>query len=403
MKALDNLIRNEQKSSTKWISSIGTIIGIVIILVSIQLYQDFKLLIGNESSPLKTQNRIISKKISQLSFLKKEIKGFSIEEINELESQNNVKDLAQFKSCDYQVMINVGNQKNGIPGFFTLAYFESIPETFLENNYGFSEWDSTKKEIPVVIPKNYLDAYNYGMALSMNTPQISEEFLKKIRVIIQISGNSQKAEYLGKVTGLNDNLNSILVPEKFLDMTNRKFGSKEKQNPSRLIVKIKEIDNQLFLDFLNAKNYTLNNNSHKINLFQKLLGSIFSYQFLIALVIVLQGLFLLLFYSRIIIQRSSHELKKLFIIGYSVHDIAKSFEKNYLKLYVFIFTTALFTSWIIKFLIANGLSKELNLSISNQLSLTTYFIWVILTLLFILFNRFNIKLKLRTLLNQMHH
>jgi len=403
MKALDSLIRNEQKSSTKWISSIGTIIGIVIILVSIQLYQDFKIIIGNESSPLNTQNQVISKKISQLSFLKKEIKGFSTVEINEIESQNNIKDLAYFKSCDYQVMINVGNQKNGIPGFFTLAYFESIPEIFLENNYSFLEWDSTKKEIPVVIPKNYLDAYNYGMALSMNTPQISEEFLKKIRFIIQISGNGQKAEYLGKVTGLNDNLNSILVPEKFLDMTNRKFGTNEKQNPTRLIAKVKEVDNQLFLDFLSAKNYTLNNKSQKINLFQKLLGSIFYYQFLIALIIILQGLFLLLFYSRIIIQSSSNVLKKLFITGYGVKEIAKSFEKNYLKLYGFIFTTALVSSCIIKFLISKGLSKKLNLSISNQLSLSTYFIWVILTLLFILFNRFNIKRKLRTLLNQMHH
>ena len=77
-------------------------------------------------------------------------------------------------------MISLGNQNNGIPGFYTLAFFESIPERFLDLKTDFSTWDTLTKEVPVVLPKNYLDAYNYGLALSMNTPQVSEDLIKKL-------------------------------------------------------------------------------------------------------------------------------------------------------------------------------------------------------------------------------
>ena len=123
-------------------------------------------------------------------------------------------------------MISVGNQNNGIPGFYTLAFFESVPPRFLGDKDGFNNWDSSLIEVPVILPKNYLDAYNYGLALSMNTPQIRESFLKKLRFKIEVSGNDQKRSYVGKIAELSENLNSIIVPEQFLKLTNLKYGKK---------------------------------------------------------------------------------------------------------------------------------------------------------------------------------
>ena len=200
MSVLEKVIKSQQKPTAKSISSIGTVIGTIIIIISIQLYQDVKPLISKNASTLINQQQIISKKINKLSFLQKQIKGFSKKEIEEIKAHKNVKDLAVFSSSNYQVIINVGNQENTIPGFYTLAFFESIPQRFLDESYEFQEWDSSIKEVPVVLPKNYLDAYNYGLALSMNTPQISEAILKSLRFNIEINGNGKKRRYMTSYT-----------------------------------------------------------------------------------------------------------------------------------------------------------------------------------------------------------
>lgn len=402
MNTLIKALNNQQKPSTKWISSIGTIIGLVIILITVQLFQDFNPIIKNTAVSAKSDFQVISKKINELSFLNNTIKGFSAEEIQELKKQKNIKDIAPFLSCNYKVMINVGNQKNGIPGFYTLAFFESIPQRFITKNEEFSNWDSSSIEVPVILPQNYLDAYNYGLALSMNTPQISTSFLKKLRFNIEISGQSKKESFVGKIVGLSNNLNSILVPEKFLNLTNINYGSKEIQNPTRVIIKTHSIDEELFIDFLNKKNYVVNDNSQKTSMIYKILMGLFSYQLLIAFIIISQGLLLLLFYAQIIIQSSKEIIKKLFIMGYSPNEVAKAFEKELLKLYLSIFSLSLIISVLLKYLIANEFISNLGIKINYTMSFNTYLIWGLIVLTFFITNRINLKRRLKSISTQIY-
>ena len=402
MKVLFKVIASNKQPINRFISSIGTVIGLVIILISIELYKEFENIIPKQGGVVNENHQVISKKINQLSFLQKEIKGFNESDINLLKSQANIIDIAPFKSCNYQVMISVGNQSNGIPGFYTLAFFESIPERFLEDSYDFSSWDISKNEIPVILPKNYLDAYNYGLALSMNTPQISEEFIKKLRFNIEVSGNNKKAEFIGKVVGLSKKINSILVPEQFLQTTNEIYGNKKTENYSRVIVTNKNPNDDLYIDFLNKNHYSTNDNSQKSSLIQKLLNGLFSYQIIIALIIIAQGLLLLLFYTRIIIQSSDKEIKKLFIIGYGLHSIIRVYEKKIFKLYGIVFLTSLVVTFIIKFLITKEIVKIIDLELSFQLNELTYIIWGILIVVFFFINRINLNHKLNKLLSHLH-
>lgn len=403
MSVLEKVIKSQQKPTAKSISSIGTVIGIIIIIISIQLYQDVKPLISKNASTLINQQQIISKKINKLSFLQKQIKGFSKKEIEEIKAHKNVKDLAVFSSSNYQVIINVGNQENTIPGFYTLAFFESIPQRFLDESYEFQEWDSSIKEVPVVLPKNYLDAYNYGLALSMNTPQISEAILKSLRFNIEINGNGKKRRFIGRISGLSKNLNTILVPELFLSQTNKEFGENNKQNPTRVIVSSQDISDDSFNDYLILKNYSSNTNNKESSTFQKLLIALFSYQFIIALIIITQGLLLLLFYNQIIIQTSKETIKKLFIIGYDVPLITSTYEKVLFKLYLFIFSISLLLSLLIKYFLAYKIKSILNLEIYHYLSPLTYFSWMIIIISFFLFNRLNLKRKLHLILKSNHN
>ena len=402
MKTLLKVLNTQQKPTTKWISSLGTVIGLVIILITVQLLQDFGPLIKKRINAVDNNYQVISKKIGELSFLSSKIKGFSKEEIDKIKDQKNVVNIAPFLSSNYQVMISVGNQNNGIPGFYTLAFFESVPPRFLGDKEGFDNWDSSLIEVPVILPKNYLEAYNYGLALSMNTPQISESFLKKLRFKIEVSGNNQKRSYVGKIAGLSENLNSIIVPEQFLNLTNLKYGKKEKQDPTRVIVKTLKPDQKSFMDFLKDKNYSLSDNSQQMTLVQQIILGLFSYQFIIAMIIIAQGLLLLLFYSQIIIQSSKELIKKLFILGYNPKQISIAFEKTLLKTYLFIFSVSMVITVILKAIIAKEINNKLGLKMESYLSYSTLLVWVIIVFTFFITNRINLKRRLKSISDQIY-
>ena len=402
MKTLLKVLKTQQKPTTKWISSLGTVIGLVIILITIQLLQDFGPLIQKRIDAVDNNYQVISKKIGELSFLSSKIKGFSKDEIDKIKDQENVVDIAPFSSCNYQVMISVGNENNGIPGFYTLAFFESVPTRFLNEKEGFYNWDSSLIEVPVILPKNYLDAYNYGLALSMNTPQISESFLKKLRFKIEISGNKKKGSYIGKIAGLSDNLNSIIVPEQFLNLTNLKYGNKEQQDPTRVIIKTLKADQKSFIDFLNDKNYSLSDNSQQMSLVQQIIIGLFSYQFIIAMIIIAQGLLLLLFYTQIIIQSSKELIKKLFILGYRPKQISIAFEKILLKTYLIIFSISMLISVILKSIIAKEINDKLSIKVDSYLSYSTILVWLIIVITFFVINRINLKRRLKSISDQIY-
>tara|TARA_B100001287_G_scaffold59337_1_gene47544 strand:+ start:11288 stop:12499 length:1212 start_codon:yes stop_codon:yes gene_type:complete len=396
------VLKNQQKLTTKWISSLGTIIGLIIILITVELLIDFNPFIQQKISSVEKSYQVISKKIGELSFLSKTVKGFSKNEIEEIKALDNIKDIACFMSCNYQVIISVGKETNGIPSFYTLAFFESVPNRFLGESEGFSFWDSSMNEVPVILPKNYLDAYNYGLSLSMNTPQISESFLKKLRFNIEVSGNNKKKNFIGKVVGLSNHLNSIIVPQSFLLFTNSIYGEKILQEPTRLIVKTKDKNEENYIRFLGEKNYNIGDNSQQISLIQKIIIGLFSYQFIIAIIIISQGLLLLLFYSKIIIQSSKDVIKKLFITGYNINQITKTMEKIMLKLYALIFILSLVITIIIKLAIRNQVIDKLNIKLSYLLSPYTVFIWAIIIITFFITNRINFKKSLETISKQIY-
>ena len=74
MKTILKVVKNKESNFTRWVSSLGTVIGLVIILISIQLFQDVNQLFNQKETSLKEQNLVISKEISQLSFLQKDLR-----------------------------------------------------------------------------------------------------------------------------------------------------------------------------------------------------------------------------------------------------------------------------------------------------------------------------------------
>jgi len=398
MSILNKIIISKQNRWSKSLSSVGSIIGLVIILISVQIYIDIQEIVNNNPNTITSDYLVLSKKIAKLSFLSKEKSHFTEKDIQDLQKADFVEDMAAFNNCNYEVMIEIGNQKGNIPGLHTLAFFESIPVRFLDTDTDFSTWDNSNNEVPLILPKNYLDAYNYGLAMSMNTPQLNEDLIKNLRFKIHIKGNNTSTTYIGKVSGLSSRINSILVPEPFLELTNKIYGTTSSKEINRVIISTNNPNNPTIVPFLEDHQLTSNSNLHNNNIIKQIIRGVFSYQLIIAMVIIIQGLLLLIFYSRMILFSSKKTIERLFLIGYLPITISKAFERNLYKSYALIFITSLVVTNIVNIVLANQINKYLQIKTGIILSPHVFVIWGALFFLFILINQINLRKKLHQML-----
>jgi hypothetical protein len=394
MKTILKVIQYHNNKKSKIISMVGSILGLTIMLLSIELYLDVQSITKKNDSSISEDFIVISKKVSDLSILNTGNNIFSENDLKSLANNAFVKNIASFKSCNYEVYVEIGNQQTGLPGFYTLAFFESIPTPFIDVQTEDWNWKSTNETVPVILPQNYLDAYNYGIAVSVNAPQISESILKKIRFKLHIKGNGKRKTYLGKIVGLSSKINSIMVPDSFLDYTNSIYGTKNQSQINRVIISTANAQDPSIAKYLSENNLTTNKNILKENIIQKLAKGILSYQLIICLIIIIQGILLILFYTKMVLYEAKYEIKQLMIIGYSNKIIAKAIQKTLQKTYVIIFGTCLILTVIGEFLISQQLNNYFQIATNQMINPFTILTYLLFLIIFILLNRQNLNKKL---------
>ena len=168
------------------LSGIGSVIGLSLFFISLQVYFDSQYLLSDDTEIINDEFLVLKKDITQLSIIGIGKNLFNDKEINDLKKQSFVNNLAVFKSCKYQVYAHLGSKGGSFPGFKTLAFFESIPSKFIDTPINEWKWDISSETVPIILPTTFVDAYNYGIALSMGTPQISKKLLKTVPLKLKL-------------------------------------------------------------------------------------------------------------------------------------------------------------------------------------------------------------------------
>ena len=88
------------------------------------------------------------------------------------------------------------------------------------------------------MPRSYLALYNFGFAQSRGLPKVSDGLVGMIDMSIFIHGNGKSGQYRGKIVGFSNRLNTILVPQSFMDWSNDFYEHGRTEPPSRLIVEV---------------------------------------------------------------------------------------------------------------------------------------------------------------------
>ena len=224
-----------------------------VVLRALQAYRDIRPIVDPPDSFLRGDYLVLSKRVSALNAIGLGSGGFTPEELQELRSQPFVREVGALTPADYRITGSVGM---GDVNLSTYLFFESVPDRFLDVEAADWDYEPGSRDIPIIIPRNYVNLYNYGFAPSQGLPQISEGIFRRVSLGIDITGNGLTEHFRGRIVGLSNRLNTILVPDAFIRWSNGRFGSRtSEKRPARVIVETDRPVDAAVSEYLARKGY----------------------------------------------------------------------------------------------------------------------------------------------------
>lgn len=386
MKLIWKLLRRHISIFELSVFFLANLIGMIIILCGVQIYSDLKPMFTGEESLIGNDYVIITKPVERVG---RNATTFTREEVDALGDESFVVNIGEFVSSQYEVYgsIMFGGRK-----ISTMMFFESVPDMFIDVETDKWHFSPDSNEIPIIIPRNYLNLYNFGFSHTQNLPQITENLIKSMTLTVELSGNGQVKNYTGRVVGFSDRLNTILVPMDLMIWANNYYANTAPEGASRLIIEVRNPGDPEVVEYLAEHGFVAEekpSESSKALLLLKvciaiiiLIGLIFS---VLSIVIFTLSIYLLL-------QKNSEKLENLVLIGHKPSQVARPYNLLTIGLTSAIAVVSIIATLIIQHkystLFVESLGAELNTT-----PYATIVVAIVLTLGITLFNLTVIRRK----------
>ncbi|MEN8227543.1 MAG: hypothetical protein ABFS38_05255 [Bacteroidota bacterium] len=325
MKYLYSILwKDHSRTHLLW-AFLGTMAGFVLLLAGIQFYLDIKSVLSQNRDLMDPEYIVINKKVNLGQTLGLPTVGFSQEEIEEIASQPFADQVAPFLSNEFPVSGYTENEK--FPDFYTDLFFEAIPDEYVDVKSEDWNWSPESGNIPIIIPQDYLNLYNFGFAPSQGLPQIPKGVISMININIRLKGEGRGNydDYPGRIVGFSNRIHSILVPHDFLLWANKKYGYFKKADPSQIILVSKDPTDPTIIKFLEEKGYDTIREKLKSSRMNIILKFIISFLVVIASIIIALAFLVFLLSLQLMISRSSEKIKRLHKLGYHYREISRPY------------------------------------------------------------------------------
>ena len=379
-KSITFLLRKTQSPLQLIAGIFGSFVGIFIVGLAVQLYAEYTHLISNQGNVAGYQFIIINKKVSALNTLKRDISQFSSEDLDRIRDLGVVEDIGVFKSNQFSVegILQIPGQ-NG--GFGSEMFLESVEDQFIDQTPEDWNWKIGDETVPLILPTDFLNLYNFNFAPSRGLPVLSQKTTKLARFSISISGEKGQETFVGRIAGYSSRINSILVPLSFMEFANEKFTANTPQKSGKIIVSIKDDKIATLYKLIKELDWETNEDKLRSGKFAAILELLISIMVLVGLLIVAVSFSSTILYVILAINKSRYEIDTLMLIGVPRTFIVRWYIGNLGTINAFIGIGAgialiLFKNKLDEF--AAGYSYQL----LEELHFTTYLI-ICSTLLFI--------------------
>lgn len=302
---------------------IANLCGMVIVMLGIQFYNDVSPVFTQEDSFIKKDYIVVTKKVSPLGSIAGKSGTFSDYEMNDLKSQPFTVEVGAFQPSQFKVSAGISF---GGMDISTAMFLESVPDGFVDVKADAWSYTDGQSEIPIIIPRNYLNLYNFGFARSRNLPQLSEGMVGLVSLNLYIAGNGKRDMKKGRIVGFSNRLNTILVPESFMNSANATYGGNKKWEPSRLIIEVDNPADERIARYFNDNGYETEDSkldAGKMTWFLKVaVGVVMA----VGLVISLLSFYILLLSIYLLLQKNTDKLENLILIGYGTSRVAMPYQ-----------------------------------------------------------------------------
>jgi hypothetical protein len=368
-------------------AGIGLGVAMLLLLIAAQVHTDFnELLYGTRNANESMDFLVINKKITNTTAGNEKANSFAPEELADIKKQSFVQTFAPITANQYKVMADMPAL-----GVSSMLFFESMPDEFIDVKVDDWKWQEGQRDVPIILPTNFLDLYNFGFALGQGSPQISEETVKNIASIrINIYNGVEGDIFTGRVAGFSDRITTILVPDSFMRWANAKYGTEKDKAPSRIIVKTKDPSNPAFVKYLGDHGYSTDKEKQRFSKYRGIVNIITSAVGFFGLVLLLFALLVFSMFIQLVVESCKYEIRLLITLGASPKQLRQYLMKQFMPLYLvtgvcsFILVAAL--QWWAALLL-----KSKMMYISPYPGLMTIASTVIILLLVYIVNAWNVR------------
>lgn len=299
---------------------LANLIGLGILLLGLQFYRDALTALSAKDSLMRADYLIISKQVSSGLFGSRD-NSFSAEEIADLEQQPFVAALGRFTPSKFQVSAGLGLGSALGGGLSTYMFLEAVPDRFLDLKPSDWHWEEGQQEVPLIIPRSYLGLYNSAFAQSQGLPLLSEATIGAIPLGLELRGGLEEQHYRGRIVGFSNRLNTLLVPEHFIQQMNRRLAPEVPASPTRLILELRNPSDPAIALYLREHSYESEGerlaSSQSMYFLRLLSGVVLG----VGLLISALSAYLLLLSIYLLLQKNSRQLENLLLLGYSQRQL----------------------------------------------------------------------------------
>ena len=346
MKPLWKLLRSHLSVAQTVGFALAGVVGMTVVLTALQAYRDVMPIFRAPDSFVHGDYLVLSKRVGTLQTFGLGGGGFSEEELRDLRKQPFVREVGTFVPADYRVK---GSVSAGGVGFSTYLFFESVPDRFLDVETEAWRVDPAQRENPIIIPRNYLNLYNFGFARSQGLPQISEGLFRRVTLDVELSGAGRSEHFRGRIVGLSNRLNTILVPESFIRWSNERFGSGSgAKDPLRVIVETEGPADERLAAYLSGKGYEAEGEAPDDGRAARFVRLAASAVAAVGLVFSIMSFYMLLLSIFLLLQKESRKLENLLLLGYRPGRIALPYVSLTLGLNLAVWCGALLLGGVIR-------------------------------------------------------
>ena len=358
---------------------VGTFLGLFFLFTSLHFLH--KIYTYGENSEMLSKNTIvIQKKVTSGPLLGLNNPEFSDEQIDEVRSMEFVESCDPIRSNTFDVVLSIDDPL--IPAFNSNIYVQSVHEDYLDVKTDHWDWDEGSKTLPIIMPRDFLMMMNNFLTAS-NIPQLSDDLVLDLKIDLNIGPRNYRETIHARIVGFTNELSSILVPEYFLNWANQKYGEKEKEVISQLVVKSKDGQFGLLENYLEEKEFESKKSQLLIAKLKSTLGVLLTIISVISLLAVFLSMLVLIQYLQLIMTKNDYEIRTLLRLGHSPNQLIKVFLRYFMSLFsvVAVLSLLLFIPakyYLQQIFISNGISLDSSLSI--YLFLLVIFVFIVFAL-----------------------